>query len=338
MLKKFLNLFDSEKESDKQKEETNKNSSQEELIVADIEVETEEESDNEWADSERGQKAAVELDPNTLHGTNYTVEEFDAEVERIVQKFIKEDEAENNKVSESDIRNYYINVRRQVYQKWTGANTNMMLQWEQVNQMEHLGVTSFGNAKHDNSNPLLDPIHGISLEDYAAISYFLASGSDLNTILSKLGIDMVIYQEVSTIWAKRMQEDTTFQVATLFSQYYGTSDKHPKLSGAAVELSEKGKSTLEKMKNDRFFYEELCGARSAAYEYGLDGSQWIMDNYHVSLGEFQKIATFHMEQDQKHVDMEMTLKYTRHMQNKMEEYKKIFAQEQGGNIADDIQF
>lgn len=63
-----------------------------------------------------------------------------------------------------------------------------------------------------------------------------------------------------------------------------------------------------------------------------------MDNYHVSLGEFQKIATFHMEQDQKHVDMEMTLKYTRHMQNKMEEYKKIFAQEQGGNIADDIQF
>ena len=98
MLKKFLNLFDSEKESDKQKEETNKNSSQEELIVADIEVETEEESDNEWADSERGQKAAVELDPNTLHGTNYTVEEFDAEVERIVQKFIKEDEAENNKV------------------------------------------------------------------------------------------------------------------------------------------------------------------------------------------------------------------------------------------------
>ncbi len=343
MFKKLLNLFGGDKDADNKTTSSGDiNSrtgySEEQDDDDDYEEDDDDDDDDEWPEEELGQKVDVELDPVTLHGTNYTEEEFDAEVERRVEAHIEDDKADGEKLSQKDIDNYYFNIRREVYQEWTGANSNMMLQWEQANSMKFTGIASYGNAKHDENNPLLEPIHGLTLEDYAAISYNLASGADFNAILSLLGIDAAIWQEANTLWAKRMQEDSSFTVATLFSQYYNSADKHPKLSAVAVELSDKGKETVEKMKVDRYFYEELSGARSAAYEYGIDGAQWILDNYGVPLGEFQKIAASHSESDQKQIDMKQQKEYADHMYAKMEEYKKKFAEEQGGNVADDIEF
>lgn len=346
MLKKLLSLFGIGKE------EENKSSSYEKVqtvnstINEDIDDEDddedydsdEEDDDDEWPEEELGQRVSVELDPVTLHGLNYTEAEFDAEVEKRVQQLIKEEKEEGEDLKKEDIDNLYFNIRRDVYQEWTGANLNMVAQWEQANSMKFSGYSAFGNTVHNENNPLLEPIHGVSLQDYAAISYYVASGSDFNAMIEQLGIDYAIYQEANTLWAKRMQEDESFTVTNLFSQYYNSADQHPKLKAVAVELSPKGKETIEKMMSDRFFYEELCGARIAAYEYGLDGSQWIMDNYEVSLGEFQKVATYHMEQDNKHILMEDQKKYGDYQDKMTEEYKKKFATEQGGNVADDINF
>lgn len=342
MLKKLLNLFGIGKE------ENNTPASFEEVretahaIVEeddddDDDDESEEEED-EWPEEEKGQRVAVELDPVTLHGLNYTEAEFDTEVEKRVQAWIKDEQEEGEDVEKVDIDNAYFNFRREVYQEWTGANSNMMLQWEQANSLKYTGYAAYGKTQHDENNPLLEPIHGVTLQDYAAISYYVASGSDFDAMVKQLGIDYAVYQEANTLWAKRMEEDTTMTVVTLFGQYYGTADQHPKLQAVAVELSPKGKETIEKMKSDRFFYEELCGARTAAFEYGLDGSQWIMDNYGVSLGEFQKVSTYHMEQDQKHILIEEQKKYIDYLDKMTEKYKKIFAEQQGGNVADDISF
>lgn len=344
MFKKFLNLFDSDKEEQKQKQSTTPHdthySQNEEEVEEDDDNdnEEEEEDDDEWPEEEIGQKANVELNPETLHGIHYTIEEFDAEVEKRVQNQIEEDKADGEQVAQEDIDNYYFNIRREVYQEWTGANSNMILQWEQLNQEKHLGIAAFGSTKMDENNPLLQPIHGVTIEDYGAISYYIATGADYNAILAQLGIDVVVWSEANLLWAKRMQEDTSFTVVNLFGQYYNNADKHPKLSQIASELSPKAKETLEKLRSDRFFYEELCGARSAAYEYGLDGAQWIMDNYEVSLGEFQKVATEYGLKDQGQIDIQMQMKYSDYMLKMMEEYKQKFAAEQGGNIADDINF
>ena len=51
---------------------------------------------------------------------------------------------------------------------------------------------------------------------------------------------------------------------------------------------------LQRLKEDRFFYEELAGARQAAFNLGLDGSQWLLDHFGVGLGDFQMIATQYM--------------------------------------------
>ena len=61
------------------------------------------------------------------------------------------------------------------------------------------------------SNPLLEPIHGVSLYDYAAVSAKIASGIDPKAIYKALGIESAVYEEASALWVTRMQEDSTFE-------------------------------------------------------------------------------------------------------------------------------
>ena len=191
------------------------------------------------------------------------------------------------------------------------------------------------------SNPLLEPIHGVSLYDYAAISAKIATGIDPKEICKTLGIEPALYEEASALWVTRMQQDSTFEVAILFGQYFGEADKHPKLSGLQAEVSETGKANLEKLKTDRYFYEELCGARQAAYEYGYDGAQWIQDNFGISLGDFQGVAMKWAQvqaeemSNNNHDNMHHFVDY---QQKKQAEYATKFATEQGGNVADDVDF
>jgi hypothetical protein len=190
------------------------------------------------------------------------------------------------------------------------------------------------------SNPLLEPIHGISLYDYAAVSAKMASGIDPKEIYKALGIEPAVFEEASALWVTRMQEDSTFEVTILFGQYFSEADKHPKLNGLQAEVSEEGKANLEKLKTDRYFYEELNGARQAAYEYGYDGAQWIQDNFGISLGDFQAIAMkwSEVQAAEIHTNTDNIHHFVDYQQKKQAEYAAKFASEQGGNIADDVEF
>ncbi|MDR6967319.1 hypothetical protein J2X31_001326 [Flavobacterium arsenatis] len=187
------------------------------------------------------------------------------------------------------------------------------------------------------SNPLLEPIHGVSLQDYSTITAKIASGLDVKEICKALGIEPAIFEEASAIWVTRMQEDSTWEVTTLFGKYFGEADQHPKLSGLQAEVSEEGKANLENMRTDRYFYEELNGARQSAYEYGIDGAQWIQDNFGINLGDFQSVAMQWMPSES--VDDYETIKhYLDYREQKQKEYAVKFAEEQGGNVADDVEF
>lgn len=191
------------------------------------------------------------------------------------------------------------------------------------------------------SNPLLEPIHGVSLYDYAAITAKMSSGIDQKEICKTLGIEPAVFEEASAIWVTRMQEDSSFQVATLFGQYFGEADQHPKLSALQVSISDLGKANLEKMRTDRYFYEELNGARLAAYQYGLDGAQWILENFGIPLGEFQSAAMQWLPVQNEEMNSgngENLQHFIEYQQKKQAEYAARFAAEQGGNIADDVEF
>ncbi|GIM54860.1 DUF6620 family protein [Capnocytophaga cynodegmi] len=188
-------------------------------------------------------------------------------------------------------------------------------------------VNPFMNMKHDTNNPLLQPIHGVSLEDYAAAAANMANGMSDEQVCKKLGIELPIWDEANQLWIKRMQQDTSFVVMSLYGQYFGQAHLHPKLGKQTNHQS--NEDYLTRISTDEKFYYELCGARQAAYEAGLDGAKWIEDNYGISLGDFQSVAMKWMG------NMINMLPY---QEKKQKEYAKKFTEENGGNIADDIEF
>lgn len=192
-------------------------------------------------------------------------------------------------------------------------------------------------SEQTTNNPLLAPVHGISLRDYAAMVIKISQGVNEADVQKAMGIDAAIWDELNTIWAQRMGEDSTFGVINLYGQYFAENVTHPKLENVAANVSAGGAANLEKIKTDRYFYEELCGARQAAYDAGLDGAQWIFDQYGISLGDFQVVAMQWMT----HPDSQNTAaitKYLDYQQEKQKEYAAKFAEQQGGNIADDVTF
>lgn len=186
-------------------------------------------------------------------------------------------------------------------------------------------------------NPLLAPIHGITLEDYSAACAKLGSGLSEQDVAKALGVEVPVWQEANLLWPERMKQDSSFQIVTLFGQYFGQADQHPKFSNLAPGPSGAGNANTERIKSDKDFYQELEVARSVAYEYGLDGAQWVADTYGITLGDFQIAASLWNEQI--HKDLQANFEaYTAQQQAYKAKYQQQFANAQGGNVADDIEF
>jgi predicted nucleic acid-binding protein len=186
-------------------------------------------------------------------------------------------------------------------------------------------------------NPLLAPIHGITLEDYSAACAKLGNGLSEETIAKALGIELPVWQEVSLLWPERMKQDETFHIVTLFGQHFGAAEQHPILGHLKPDASTGNAGNTERIKNDKAFYQELEVARQVAYEYGMDGAQWIADEYGISLADFQ-IAAVNWN-DQIHKDIQADFNsYNESQAAYQEKYRKQFADAQGGNVADDITF
>lgn len=188
------------------------------------------------------------------------------------------------------------------------------------------------------SNPLLEPIHGITLEDYSAACAKLGSGMSEDAVVKALGVELPVWQEANLLWPERMKQDSSFQIVTLFGQYFGQADQHPKFSGLqATPAAGANAANVEKIKADRSYYEELEVARQVAYDYGHDGAQWIVDNHGIPLGDFQVAASIWNDQIQQELQRDAP-GYMRRQDAYKAKYQQQFAQAQGGNVADDIEF
>jgi len=281
----------------------------------------------------------TEFDPETLHGTHYDVADFDAEVERRIDAELVSRNETN--VSKEERANWHFNLRRDLYQEWTGADSDQTIRWEHANSLKHSGIATSGFLNEEQAtadNPLLEPIHGISLRDYAGIAMKMTQGVSEEEILKAMGIDKTIWDEVNTLWINRMSQDSTYTITVLYGQYFADGIQNPKLLALNANVSAEGNANLEKLKNDVYFYHELTGARQAAYEYGLDGAQWILDNFGINLADFQSVAMQHMTARNQNFNSEDITHYQNYQEEKQAEYAAKFAAEQGGNLADDVEF
>ena len=185
------------------------------------------------------------------------------------------------------------------------------------------------------SDPLFEPIHGISLQDYAEIAYFMANWWTAADVCKILNIEMPVFDEANALWLKRMTEDKTFMVSMKYAEYFGQAGQNNKFlnfkNGNDNSSDDKNKF-LKRLENDQEFYYELMWAREAAYDFGLDWASWIEKNFWIWLWEFQNIAMKWMQKTDKINEM------LAHKEAKYKEYYLKLSRENNEKVADDIEF
>lgn len=280
----------------------------------------------------------MSFDPKTLHGTHYTEAQFDAELDRRLNEQIAKD---GDAWDDGDRSSWKRHFMRDIYHAWNPeTDSDDFSRFEMANSLKYAGYATSGYTDETTGqgNPLLEPIHGISLNDYAAIAMNFANFEE-SKLLDAFGIDRAIWDEVNVLWPKRMQEDETFTVTTLYGEAFMQASSHPVIQSLTAGAVPAGSNdNLERLRADKYFYLELNAARTAAYAYGIDGAHWIQDEFGISLMDFQAVAMEWMTQSNRTHNSNEILADHQYQQEKEEEYKLKFAAEQGGNIADDVEF
>jgi hypothetical protein len=202
-----------------------------------------------------------------------------------------------------------------------------------------VGMTTMNTAKEDPNDPLLQPIHGISIADYAAGVLKESEGVSVDHICAALGVERPMWDEAKKLWESRMKEDGSFNVINVYTKYFGEAKTHEKLGKLVADTpsSSNGTTTeananLQKAADDKHFFFELQGALLAAYENGIDGAQWLIDTYGFNVGQLNSVGVKWMS------DMGVMIQMVDHQDKKQKEYSEKFAKDLGGNIADDVEF
>ena len=232
------------------------------------------------------------------------------------------DRAENNKMALYDRINDQL---EKFVQKYEDKNSDIGI--EQMYQQHDAKV-----LEDSKDNPLLEPIHGISLYDYAAGVVKIGSNVPEADVLKALGVDKPQWDEASLIWNQRMEQDTEMTVMTLYSQYFTKIDEHPTLgNNGNLTADTASNPNLERLKTDEHFFYDLAAERDAAIEVGKDGAQYILDKYGIGIIDFQAQAVVWTRSG----NYSSMITY---QMEKKEDYLKQFQNEMGGTIADDIEF
>lgn len=202
------------------------------------------------------------------------------------------------------------------------------------------GIKTMNTATEDPNDPLLQPVHGISIADYAAGMARMGAGCTDAEIAEALGVETPQWAEAKTTWNNRMRSDGTYNVVNVYSKYYGDAQSHPKLANlepknkpATTVSSEAAKATLEKLASDKYYFYEIQGALQAAYDNGIDGAQWLVDELGVTISQVNEAGFKWMS------DFSIMAAMDDYQEQKKKEYSAKFASEHGtGSIVDDIEF
>lgn len=74
-------------------------------------------------------------------------------------------------------------------------------------------------------NPLMQPIHGISLQEYAVITYHLVAGADQEKVLQERKLNKIVWKEIKTLWNKRIEEDGSLMLTEFYSRYFNEEEQ-----------------------------------------------------------------------------------------------------------------
>jgi hypothetical protein len=175
---------------------------------------------------------------------------------------------------------------------------------------------------------LLDPIQGVSMEDWAAANAKIAGGTALNEVLKILGVERPVWDSVSAEWMSRMTQDTTFAITKVYGDAFTNSDIG-KFAGAGGAAAAAGSETVEKVKKDLDLYVRIMCHQNMASTQGTDANA-ILQQYGLTAADWGTIS-MHWTSAGLGTDLELTMR----MSALMDEYNTKFAT---GSAADSVEF
>lgn len=185
----------------------------------------------------------------------------------------------------------------EVYRTW------QMMQWAQQAgedpqnyevKMASIALHKVQDAKADSmrgAGGALDPVEGVSVEQWAHIFAGVAQGQDLNGLLSQAGMDRAKWDRVGAEWDVRMKADTTGSIMKVYGEAFagGGQSQFSGQAGHAMAVGAGGDLSDEPIPFEKFC--EIEAAMSCASERGEDISA-LLSSFGLKPADWGTIGGF----------------------------------------------
>jgi hypothetical protein len=141
----------------------------------------------------------------------------------------------------------------------------------------------------------LEPVDGVSVEQWAQIQAQIAGGGDVDTLIAAAGIDAGTWEHVSAEWMARMSTDTTHTVSTVYSNAFAGGGQFGAQAANAASVGVGGDLSAEPIPFET--YVEVMEAQSAASDRGEDVNA-VLGSFGLSILDWSNIGMYWSKRQQ----------------------------------------
>lgn len=127
----------------------------------------------------------------------------------------------------------------------------------------------------------LEPVEGITLEQWAGVNAKLASGTSTDDAIKSTGIDMPKWDRVNNEWLTRMKNDTSFTIATKYSAAFNT--------GASGNLGSGSQINADSIPFEK--YVESMVAQDVLGKQGRD-AQDVLKDFGMTVADYSNVSSY----------------------------------------------
>src|SRR5437867_9662288 len=130
-------------------------------------------------------------------------------------------------------------------------------------------------------NPILDPVEGITLEQWAGVNAKLASNVSTEEAIKSIGADAPKWDRVNNEWLTRMKNDTTFTISQKYAAAFNTTATGNLGGGAGVSA-------------DSFPFEKYIECMVAQDVLGKQGrdAQDVLKDFGLTVADYSNISSY----------------------------------------------
>lgn len=128
---------------------------------------------------------------------------------------------------------------------------------------------------------ILDPVEGISLDQWAGANAKIASGASTDDAVKALGIDMPKWDRVNAEWLTRMKNDTSFTISTKYAAAFNAK--------ASGNLGEGSQVNAESIPFEK--YVESMVAQDVLGKQGRD-AQDVLKDFGMTVADYSNVSSY----------------------------------------------